>query len=87
MDTQTIFMIYIIAAGISLVILYYIIKGAVKSAILEANGEIKRADILKVGIKIIDDDNPSNPKRAELKKMYEEGKISLEVYQTEWNKF
>ena len=88
METSTL-ITYIVAAIIGWVIFYYIVKAAVKNGIREAHDDIKEvrddkqynyySKVEKPGI-------PATPEQVKLQERYEKGEISLEVYQSEWNK-
>ena len=70
---------YILAAIVSLIIFYLLIKSAVKNDILSAHKEISND-------KYVSDSVPETTRQQKLKKQYELGKINFETFKEEWNK-
>ena len=79
--TETL-VLYIAAAIIGWVIFYYVVKAAVKNAIIEARSDMERPSLVK-------DSEPEKigtPEQMKLQERYAKGEISFEVYKTEWDK-
>lgn len=70
---------YVLAAIVSLIIFYLLIKSAVKNGILSAHKEISND-------KSVSDSIPETTRQQKLKKQYELGKINFETFKEEWNK-
>ena len=78
-------LIIIVSFLVSCIVLYYIIKWAVKSAILETqNISSLQATFQKFPDR--SDDNKLSAAQKELKARYERSEITLEEYRKEWNK-
>lgn len=72
--------LWIAACIITIVILYYIIKVAVKNAMIEAYSEINRP---LTAVTKMTDDNIPNTAQTELQKKYDMGELSFEEYKKE----
>lgn len=83
MDASTLLAIYVTAAIVSLFILYYLIKGAVKNAILEANEITKPMPDPQPR----PSEKPPNAKQWELQKRYDKGEISFDEYLQKWKEY
>lgn len=76
------FIIYFLGIIISVAILYYVVKAAVRNALKEANADKE----LSVFIKENKQDLTTNLEQRKLQQRYDKGEITFEVYQTEWKK-
>lgn len=76
------YLLYILAVIIGWVIFYYVVKAAVKNAILETQYQ-KRYSKQVIETK---PEVPSNSQQRDLQKQYDNNEISFEVYQAEWEK-
>ena len=72
------FIFYIIGSIIGLMIFYYVVKTAVKHGIIEAR--IKNENTTYVN------PNPMNSELLKLQNQYNNGEITFEEYQAEWEK-
>lgn len=81
MDTQTLVIWYLISAVFTLIILYYLIKGAVRNGIIEAKTKLDRNDILHMHKTTA----PPNNEQQELINQYERGDLTFEAYQQKWD--
>lgn len=68
------FFIYLISGLLTCLLLFYIVKYAIKSGIKESNNSIKIENLSSPTIKQIG-----------LKRKYENGEITFEEYKKEWN--
>ncbi len=81
---NTYFWIALISLIVSLFVLYYIIKEAVKNGIIEASKELKSQEATNKK-NIIPESNWTSEQKDLLTK-YESGEISFEEYQKKFNK-
>ena len=82
----TTIILYIIGVVIGWVILYYVVKAAVRNGVTEAldsRSDNKNAPLYMVRR---EPERPASPAQLQLQQRYEKGEISFEVYQAEWNK-
>ena len=77
------FIFYIISAIVGLVILYYVIKTAVKNAIIETRST---QDLGKIQPLSTTQEKPANAEQIKLQHRYDKGEISFDFYQAEWNR-
>lgn len=82
MTTTKTILLYALAGVTNWVLLYYVIKAAVRNGIKEARA--KNTAPLKNYKKM--DEGPPNDAQANLQKQYESGKITFEEFQSQWNK-
>lgn len=79
-DSTVLSLLYIIGIIIGLLILYYIIKAAVKNAILETRNasepERRVTNLEKI----------PNSQQIALQKKYDNGEITFEEYKKEWDR-
>lgn len=81
MTTLTIFL-YIVGAIVSWVIFYFVVKGAVRNGIKEARADNQGQTIIKKSTP----ERPENQSQVKLQQQYDNGEITFEEFQTEWNK-
>ena len=81
MTTLNIFL-SIIGIIISWIILYYVIKAAVRNGIKEAQPNKEPVTYIKEQ-KL---EKSANPEQTKLQRRYDNGEITFEVYKSEWNK-
>jgi len=74
--------IYLIGILFGWIILYYTIKAAVKNGIREAN----REKILRAPLKRTRSEKLPNTEQIKLQQRYNNGEITFDAYQTEWNR-
>ena len=82
MNSFTIYLLYIIGIIISWIILYYVVKAAVKNGIREAIPE----KTLPTFFRDSKPEKPVNLEQIKLQQRYDKGEITFEIYQQEWNK-
>ena len=77
---------YLIGAVCTWLILYYTIKTAVKNGILEARSYNETASnkLYKSNSPTLE--SPTNKGHVDLQKRYDNGEITFETFQEEWNK-
>lgn len=83
MTTFIIYLFYFIGLILSWIIIYYVVKAAVKNAIKES-----RVD--NAATTSIQERKPelfANPEQMRLQQRYDKGEITFEFYQSEWEKF
>jgi hypothetical protein len=74
------YLIYIGCAVLGCIVFYYIIKAAVKNAILETKSETKKTEAIKsIG------DKPPTPDQVALQKKYQNGEMSFDDYRTQFD--
>lgn len=78
MTTEGYLFLAAISLIVTLVILYYIIKGAVKSGSLSAYHEVNNE-------KIVRESKPENEAQEKLKKQFLNGDINFHKFKYEWN--
>lgn len=81
MTTLTIFL-YIVGAIISWVILYFVVKAAVRNGIREARVDNHGQTFISTSAP----DRPANTAQMKLQQQYDKGEITFEEFQTQWNK-
>ena len=74
--------LYLVCSIISLVILYHIIKAAVRNGIIEAR---TNKDILING-NGSKTERQANAEQSKLQRRYDKGEITFEEYKAEWNR-
>jgi uncharacterized membrane protein len=77
------FILYFISAIVGMVILYYVIKAAVKAAIIETRST---EYISKTQYFPTTQEKPANAEQIRLQQRYDKGEITFEFYQAEWNR-
>lgn len=82
MTTSVIYLLYFIAAIVSWVIFYYVVKAAVKNGIKEARND----NTTTTYIQERKPEKFANPAQMKLQQRYDKGEITFEIYQSEWNK-
>jgi hypothetical protein len=82
MTTLMIYLLYLLAAIIGWIILYYVVKAAVKNGIKEV--QVEKGGSTKVTA--FKPERTANPEQIKLQQRYDSGEITFEVYQSEWNK-
>ncbi|HNP24737.1 MAG TPA: DUF6019 family protein [Panacibacter sp.] len=81
MDTLTIFL-GITGALISWVILYYVVKAAVKNGIRETRSDKEVQTLIRTG----SSERLANPAQLKLQQQYDKGEINFEEFKSQWNK-
>lgn len=81
MTTFTI-LLYVIGVIIGWFIFYYVVKAAVRNGIKEAHADKE----VPTYIKDSKPERPANAEQIKLQQRYDKGEITLDVYQSEWNK-
>jgi hypothetical protein len=82
MTTFIIYFLYFVGVVIGWVLLYYVVKSAVKNGIKEARVDTEFPTYIM-------DNKPeiqSNSEQRKLQQRYDKGEIPFEVFQSEWNK-
>lgn len=83
----TTIIIYLIIAIVALVVIYYLIKSAVKNAIIESRQTITHTHENRINNeKYVPSQDPYSPAQLELMRRYEKGEIKMDEYKSEWNK-
>jgi uncharacterized membrane protein len=79
-----IYIFYLIGLILFWVLLYYVVKAAVRDGMREArSGESFSQDNK---IRNYRPEKPANPEQQKLQGRYDKGEITFEEFQTEWNK-
>lgn len=81
METFTI-VLYVIGIIIGWIIFYYVVKAAVRNGIIEAQIYNQVPPIAKNS----KPEKPANAAQVRLQQQYDNGEITFETYQSEWNK-
>lgn len=76
------YFIYVLSVVLSFVIFYYLVKAAVRNGIREAREDNKGELTSRESYK----EMPANPQQQELQSRYDNGEISFEEYQSEWQR-
>ncbi|MFZ6025111.1 MAG: hypothetical protein ACOYVG_11745 [Bacteroidota bacterium] len=79
-------LIYIVGVVISWVIFYYVVKAAIRNGIKEAKIDEGNIKLNTNNYKTSTPTLQANKEQIKLQEKYERGEISLDVYQSEWNK-
>lgn len=82
MTKLIIYIIYFLALVIGILIFYYVAKAAVRNGINEALAGKSNQTIIKEN----KPESVANSEQRKLQQRYDNGEISFEVYQSEWNK-
>jgi len=82
MTTSIIYILYIIGVIIGWIIFYYVVKTAVKNGIKEASNDNQTQSYIR-------DSKPErkvSQEQSKLQQRYDNGEITFEDYQSQWNK-
>lgn len=79
-------LIYIVGVVISWVSFYYVVKAAIRNGIKEAKIDEGNIKLNTNNYKTSTPTLQANKEQIKLQEKYERGEISLDVYQSEWNK-
>jgi len=73
---------WIVGVILGWVILYYVIKTAVKNGILEA----RNSSASQASHRTASPELPTNPEQVRLQQRYDRGEITFDEYQAEWKR-
>ena len=80
---------YLLAIVIGWILLYFVVKAAVRDGLKEALSENASVDFGRSPLRNIQEtipERPANAAQKNLQKQYDKGEISFDVYQSEWNR-
>ena len=80
MDIFPTYIFYVIGAVFSWILFYYVVKLAVKNGIEEA----RQNKSLHSGLN--HSDSQPTPAQIKLRQQYDNGEITFDIYQSEWNR-